>query len=383
MLRVMGGRRFVAAVLVTALSAGPAFTQPDDGGEIEMESEAPPTDAPPADAPPADAPPAAPPVVKDPKVAKKWTTAGNQLVAKGDGLVKKKKPDEAVPHYENAVTAYEKALEAGADMNVAYSLADAHDKLGHYDVAVRMYRSVVADSSLAKPDTIKKANTKLEVALGNVGLVLLVVVPEGATVSLGGNVIGTTPLPEPLIMMPGTYSFAFEADGFQPKELELAVEASGELEKTIELEKIEVIVEPIKPSPPDEPVAAPPPPERRSKVPLIVGGVLTLGLATTAIITGVMARSANNDFKNEGNSAADQEFYKDRGQRLALITDLAIGGAVVAGGFTVLWYAFKYSKGADVPAENNRSPNAPVMSKLDVVPWVEPTASGLSVLGSF
>ncbi len=380
MLCVMGGRRFVAAVLVTSLVAGPAFAQPADDGEIEMDADAPPADAPPAAEPPADAPPA---VVKDPKVAKKWATAGNQLVAKGDALVKKKKPDEAVPHYENAVTAYEKALEAGADMNVAYALADAHDKLGHYDVAVRMYRSVVTSGSTAKPDTIKKANSKLEVALGNVGQVMLVVIPEGATISLGGNVIGTAPLPEPLIMMPGTYSFAFEADGHQPRELELTVEATSELEKTIELEKIAVVVEPIRPPDPDEPVPVPPPVAGPSKVPLIVGGVLTLGLATTAIITGVMARSANADFKIEGNSASDQEFYKDRGQRLALVTDLAIGGAVVAGGFTVLWYVFKYSRGADVPDENNRSRNAPVMSKLDVVPWVEPTASGLSVLGSF
>ncbi len=381
MLRMMGGRRFVAAVLVTSLAAGPAFAQPADDGEIEMESDAPPADAPAAEAPAAGAPP---PVVKDPKVAKKWATAGNQLVAKGDALVKKKKPDEAVPHYENAVTAFEKALEAGADLNVAYALADAHDKLGHYDVAVRMYRSVVADGSTAKPDTIKKANTKLEVALGNVGQVMLVVIPEGATISLGGNVIGTAPMPEPLIMMPGTYSFAFEADGYQPKELELTVEATSELEKTIEMEKIAIIVEPLRPAEPDELVAPPAPvASGPSKVPLVVGGAVTVGLATTAIITGVMARSANSDFKSEGNSASDQEFYKDRGQRLALITDLAIGGAVVAGGFTVLWYVFKYSKGPEVPDENNRSRNAPVMSKLDVVPWVEPTASGLSVLGSF
>ena len=42
--------------------------------------------------------------------------------------------------------------------------------------------------------------------------------------------------------MPGTYTFSFAADGFQPKDLEITVEAGQESERSVELDPIKIII---------------------------------------------------------------------------------------------------------------------------------------------
>src|SRR5689334_14980602 len=88
-----------------------AFAYADDE-DLEVEPEA--------------AQPAAP--VKDPKVAKKWLDAAKQLVQKGDAATRQKKPDDAKTFYDNAATAYEKAIEASDDVNLHFDLAVLHEK---------------------------------------------------------------------------------------------------------------------------------------------------------------------------------------------------------------------------------------------------------------
>src|SRR6185503_8091719 len=105
----MGNRRLALIVGASlCLWSSSLFAQAPEGeGEIEMEGDPPPT--PPPDQPtepPSDQPA---PVVKDPKIAKKWQQAGDQLMKKGDYLTGKGKP-EAKAQYENAVTAYQKAI---------------------------------------------------------------------------------------------------------------------------------------------------------------------------------------------------------------------------------------------------------------------------------
>src|SRR5574337_2047305 len=98
----MLGRGLVVLALVLAVGSN-ARAAPDD--EIEMEPDVKPDPKPDAKT---DAAPNGE-AVKDPKIAKKWLTAAQQLVVKGDTLVKQKKPDDAKQQWENAVIAYNKA----------------------------------------------------------------------------------------------------------------------------------------------------------------------------------------------------------------------------------------------------------------------------------
>src|ERR1700754_1563172 len=101
----MGGRR-VALVWMTALTAvvvsGVALAQPADPGDIEIDPEQPGSGSAGSNAPeaaPSTRPPPATPV-KDPKLAKKWLTAGQQLMQKGSALAARNRLEEARSQFE-------------------------------------------------------------------------------------------------------------------------------------------------------------------------------------------------------------------------------------------------------------------------------------------
>ena len=383
------GRRIACVVLAAVFalpqaSAQPAAPEPD----IEMDPEpagsgsAVPTPTPPT----GEGSAASVAVVKDPKVAKKWQSAAQQLVQKGDYNTRKNKAEDAKLQYENALTAYAKAIEASDDPVLRYELGLVEDKLGKFDLAAVHMRTVVAAKTGVKPDILKKATAKYDELTTKVGLVMLTVSTAGATISLNGAEIGKSPITEPLIVMPGTYTLSFSADGYQPKDSEIKVEAGSESERAIELDPIKIVVEPIK-NEPDAPLATtalrPP-----SKLPMYIGGGAAVAFVGVGVVTGILAISAHSTFTAGDSKAVDRADAKSNGTTLAHVTDIMFAGALVAGGVTAYWYFFKYKPGQKKRTEGDqpiigRDPNAPDISKVDVLPWVQPTAGGFSVAGSF
>jgi hypothetical protein len=378
MLARMSGRRLALVVLAAltvpwtqAMAQSPAPAE----GDIEMEPE-----TPPADAPSDPAEPAA--VVKDPKLAKKLHAAAQQAVQKGDYSTRRNKPDEAKGFYETAATAFEKAIEAGDDLNIYFELAATEEKLGKLDLATRHLRTLLAAKEGVKPDVQKKAQAKFDDLTMKVGLVTLQVDPDGTTVSVGGTALGKSPFAEPLIFMPGAYTLSFESDGYQPKDVEIKVEAGSEAERKIDLEAIKIVVTPPKPY--DDTAEAPVVAKAPSKLPLYIGGAVTVAALGTGIVTGILAVGQHNTFVAADSTRVEREDARVNGENYALLSDIMIGTTVVAAGFTAYWYVFKYKRGQNKPAaEQSTSPNAPEMSKLDLVPWVQHDASGLTVMGAF
>jgi tetratricopeptide (TPR) repeat protein len=385
------GRR-IAVVLAVVLALPQAFAQPaDPGGDIEMDPQDAGSGSGSAAKPPPPTTPTTPPetedapITKDPKVAKKWQSAAVQLVQKGDYLARKGKADEAKAQYDNAVTAYEKAIEASDDLNSHYDLGLVLEKLGKLDLAATHLRTAATAKAGVKPDVQKKAAAKFDELSTKVGLVTLTVNTVGATISIGGAEIAKTPLADALILMPGTYTLSFAADGYQPKDTEIKVEAGSESERAIELEPIKITVSPIRPD--TDTATAKVGPKAPSLVPVYVGGGVAVGLGTIGIVTGILAVSQHSTFVAASSKKADRADAKANGMRLAHVTDALFVSALAAGGFTAYWYFFKYrpakKKFGEAPAPSNRDPNAPDISKIDVVPWVQPSGGGFSVAGSF
>ncbi len=375
------GRRIAFVVLASLLALPRAMAQPaNPAPDIEMEPDEPQSPTPPTP-PPADGAPA--PVVKDPKVAKKWQLAAQQLVQKGDYNTRKNKPDEAKAQYDNAVTAYTKAIEASDDLALHYELGLLLDKLGKFDLATIEMRK--AAKAGVKPDVMKKATAKYDELTTKVGLVTLTINTESATISLNGAELGKSPLVEPLIFMPGTYTLSFAADGYQPKDSEIKVEAGSESERAIELEPIKITVEPIQKEV-EVPLAVPGP-KPPSKLPLYIGGGATIAFGVVGVITGILAVSQHSTYVAEGSNKLDREDARANGKTLAHVTDAMFVTAIGAAGFTAYWYFFKYkpaqNKRTEGPSPPGRDPNAPEMSKVDVIPWVQSTGGGFSVSGSF
>lgn len=303
--------------------------------------------------------------VKDPKVARKWLATGQLAMQKGSYFASHSRPDDAKSQFESAVIAYEKAIEAGDDVAVYVDLAGAEERLGRLGDAVKHVRVVVRAAGV-RPEIARRAASKLDALLARVGLVTLRVQPAGTSITLGGAELGTSPLPEPLVLLPGTYTLSFQAGGFQPKEAELKVEPGSETERTIALEAVKVIVEPVGP-PVDEP---PPAGARAPRMPLYVAGGVAGAAVLGAGVFGALAMREHATFTRATTSTQGREDARTRGQRDALITDLSVATAVVATGFTVYWYVYRYKRAAN-PA------------KLDVVPWVQPQSGGATLAGRF
>ncbi|HEY0481565.1 MAG TPA: hypothetical protein VGD37_28810, partial [Kofleriaceae bacterium] len=190
-----------AAPTAPAASAAPGA--PAEPAEIEME---------PAPAPASALAPVAAPA-KDARLARKWLAAAQQLMQKGSYFAARNRPDDARPQFENAVTAYQKAIEAGDDPNLYLELANAEDRLGKLVDAVRHLRHLTgatgaAGAAGARPEVVRKARARLDELLTKVGLVTLTIAPPGASITLGGAELGTAPLTEPLVLIPGTYTLS-------------------------------------------------------------------------------------------------------------------------------------------------------------------------------
>ena len=315
-----------------------------------------------------------PAVVKDPKVAKKWQRAGDILIRKGDYLTRKGKTDDATQQYNLAVTAYQHAVAASDDVSLNYYLALAEDKAGLATAALAHVKLAVAAEGI-KPYLQKKAQKLLDEVSMKVGIVKLTITPDGTQVMIEGKDVGVSPLAESLVLMPGTHGVTLTAVGFQPKELELKVEAGSESERTIELEPVPVVATPLPVVERELPPA--PPPAGPSKLPLYIGGGATIGLAVAATITGIMAVGKHSTYTDAASSPTQRADAQSSGKTLAHITDACIVGAVGAAAFTVYWYQFKYRPQARAITEQ------PPQAKVDVVPWVQPQAGGLTVAGSF
>lgn len=367
--------RVMIAAAALLHGAAVARAQPAGGDEIELgEEKAPPK---PADKP---AEPTDAPVQKDPKLAKKVFASGQQAQAKGDAFAKRNKPDDAKAQYELAATSYAKAIELGDDINVHFHLAVTLDKLGKPADAIHHLRIVQKATAGVTPAIQKQLAGKLDDLMGKVGTLALAITPEGTTITIEGQVVGTTPLAEPLVLMPGSYTLALAAPGFEPKSIDVKVEAGSESERKVELESVKIVIEKPRPVKPDEPekVAWTKP----SLVPAIAAGGAAVAFLTVEIVAGLAARKNHDTFVNPATSPTGRLDAQDTGRSYAHLSDACLAGAVVSAGFGAYWYIFQYRKKIR-DHESNVPDKTALRPKLDVVPWVEPQASGVTVLGRF
>jgi hypothetical protein len=223
----------------------------------------------------------------------------------------------------------------------------------------------------------KKATARLDALAMEVGTVMLKVRPEGALITLSGVEVGPAPLAEPLVLLPGTYTVGLQAEGFQPRELELNVEAGSESERTIELEAVKLVEAPPPAAP--APVAPPRPPP--SRLPLYIGGAAGGTLLGVAAVTGLLALGRHGTYTANDSTPDERAAAKSSGQTLARVTDLALVGGLAAGGFTAYWYFVKYRPALQKGPE--RRPDAAQSTKVEVIPWVQSGASGLTLVGAF
>lgn len=250
--------------------------------------------------------------------------------------------------YETAVNEWRIAYEMDARPALQYNLAQAYERLGRYDEAVRSYEIYIA---AAPADDQRAQNARARVAslqqrLGNTSVVLQGGI-EGAQIFIDGQDRGRLPHPDPLRVDPGSHRIVIRADGYQDFVSTVAVSPGQAANVEIEMSPgvsgtastggggpslVGIIVTAVGGA-------------------VLIGGAITGGLAL-ASIGGTRDAPSNEDART-----------------LALVTDvlLPVGGVAAVAGI-VLMFVIQDSGGG---------------GSSQIVPLVGPGLAGLGVTGVF
>ncbi|MBI5490286.1 MAG: PEGA domain-containing protein [Deltaproteobacteria bacterium] len=241
--------------------------------------------------------------------------------------------DEARAHFTQGVDAYEtgdfvtalrefrRAYELRPTAGLRYNLGAALYKTGQLVEARTELTQYLSQSDPGRitPERRREVDELLALIDGAVGLVELSAVVDGAQVTVDGLPAGTTPLADPLAMLPGSHDLGVEAAGYEPYRVQVTVSAGERRQLAATL--VAVVV-PI--GPPEGPVEGPVEPESPDEE----GGVSSAwfwsavgvagALAVGGAITGGLVLSKQSDFDSAVDRwhSGDSSAYAD-GQSLA------------------------------------------------------------------
>ncbi|MBP6630543.1 MAG: hypothetical protein KBG28_00335 [Kofleriaceae bacterium] len=166
--------------------------------------------------------------------------------------------------FGEALAEFERAYEIAPHPLVLYNIAGCHRELSQYGQAVKFYRRFLDEGKGQVPAArLTAARAELDGILARIARVTVAIAPEGASLFLDDNELGTL-VEMPLILPPGEHRLVAKAPGRQDA-IRVVRVASGD-ELTIDLSLPEL---PPQPPPPDGdverplPVRAPAAAERR------------------------------------------------------------------------------------------------------------------------
>ena len=123
---------------------------------------------------------------------------------------------------EEAARLLEQSYQLVQEPTVLYPLALALHGLGHYEAAEERLRRYMADAEL---DGSQRYVLQLQLQgwRRQFSRVTIATEPEGATLLLGSQQVGTTPLPDPLVLPNGEYQLEARLDGYETIRQQLLV----------------------------------------------------------------------------------------------------------------------------------------------------------------
>jgi len=244
--------------------------------------------------------------------------------------------------YEAASIAFARAYELKPSYRLLYNIGQVESELEHYAAAFRAYTRYLAEGG-KEVDAARRAEVEaeLERLTTLVGFIRIAAPVDGAKVKVDNEVVGTTPLAEPLLVDIGKHEVAVQRAG-EELLFEVVKVAGGQ---TVEL-TVEQRTEP--PPAQEAPAAAqpapPPLPEEKAPVRVwtwVAGGVgVAAGVA--AAITGGLASAKAKDLESgcDGSACPPERWDDlDAARRLATATDvlIAVAATGVAAGVALFF----------------------------------------------
>lgn len=170
--------------------------------------------------------PRKPPPTKPDEPAKPEQAQADRYFKSGVQLFKEGK-------FAEALAEFTRAYEIAPHPLVLYNIAGCHRELSHYGEAVSFYERFLAEGKGQVPAArLTAAQAELDGILARIARVTVTVNPDGATITVDGNPIGTL-VKMPLILSPGEHRIEATAAGRKTVERTIKVASSDEL--TVEL----------------------------------------------------------------------------------------------------------------------------------------------------
>ncbi len=252
--------------------------------------------------------------------------------------------------YDTAAQEWQRAYELDPRPALQYNLAQAYERLGRLDDAVRAYHGYIDNTQPDDPraETARARLASLEQRLSQTSIHLTGGV-EGATIFVDDEDRGRLPHPDPLRVEPGSHRIVVRADGYEDFVSVVAVSPGQSAEVPVGLRAGGVGV----------------------VMPSGGGGISTVGLIVASVgaaaliggaVTGSLALS------NAGDAPSSASPQADTARTLALMTDilLPVGAAAAIAGL-ILMFVLEPDLGGSA----------------QVVPVVGPSYAGVGVLGDF
>ncbi len=252
--------------------------------------------------------------------------------------------------YETAAREWQRAYEMDPRPALQYNLAQAYERLGRLDDAVRSYHTYIDNTTADDPrmETARARLASLEQRVSQTSVHLTGGV-EGAAIFVDGQDRGRLPHPDPLRVEPGSHRIVVRAEGYQDFVSVVAVSPGQSAEVPIEM------------TPGQSGGASTTGGGGVSTIGIIVAGVGAAALIGGAI-TGGLALSTAGDAPSANSPQATDA------RTLALVTDvlLPVGAAAAITG-VILMFVLQDGGGGSA----------------QVVPVVGPTYAGVSLSQSF
>lgn len=245
----------------------------------------------------------------------------------------------AMAHFEQGISLYEEgdyaaalfefqqAYEARADYRLLFNIGVTALELKDYVSArdsLRQYLEQGGDEIAAERRA--EVQQQLETLGKRIGSVTIVCNTHGATVSIDGEEVGTTPLDTPIELNLGAHQVTIEQYGHEPHRVE--VDVAGGSSTTLDV-SLAPIIDTMDPGPtqPVEPLL--PPKAKPWRIATYVGLGLTAAAGVGLAVTGTLALQADDDLASELDEfpadAGGIADARDRRDRMATTSDAMIG----------------------------------------------------------
>jgi hypothetical protein len=302
--------------------------------------------------------------------------------------------DPEGPRYEEAYREFKAAYASSPSYKILGNLGLCAMKLERDEEAIQAFEKYLTHAKDLEPAEVAQVKTDLETLKSGVVHVTVASDPPGAKLidvrlPVRGervtNIYGPIAQSQKLGIRQGSHQITAKLDGYVDAVWEFDAGSAEIPPHTFTLKKVESGAVAANPAPtpanpttvapvqsaPETPVAT----SRPIPTGVYIGAAATGALAAGAVVTGILALGKHSDFQtqNTGTDPSTAQSTKDAGQTLNLVTDICIGGAVVAAAVTTYFFVSRPSVTEPRPA----------VSELRLAPFAGARSGGLSFGGKF